>query len=102
MYVSRNICSFKKLICTLNVLSKFATIRRRPSEASVLFQLIGLNYFVAKKLEKYDQTPEVEIIISSQTVNTFRPSCAIKRTATKQRSEIRVSILLGIKVIVRV
>jgi len=32
---------FKKFICTFNVLTKFATMRRRPSEATVLFQLIG-------------------------------------------------------------
>jgi len=41
LYVLRNICSFKELICTFNVLRKFATIRRRPSEAIVLFQLSG-------------------------------------------------------------
>jgi len=43
----------------------------------------------------------VEINVRGHRVTVLRPRCAIKSTATWQRTEIRVSILLGIKVAMR-
>jgi len=43
----------------------------------------------------------VEINVHGHTVTVLRPRCAIKSTATWQRTEIRVPILLGIEVAVR-
>jgi len=53
------------------------------------------------QLEKYDQKPDVEIIVRSQTVTVLRPCCATKEHDNLATSEIRVSILLGIGVIAR-
>ena len=78
---------FKKLICLFNVLKKFATVSRRPSEAAVLSSTNWIKSF--------------RIIVRDQTVIVLRRCRAIKCKATWQRNEIRVSILLGIKVTLR-
>jgi len=87
---------FKKFICTFNVLTKSATMRRRPSEAIVLFQLTGSKHCKAVG----EVWPETRCRDYRSQSDSYRASRQ-KSMTTWQRSEIRVSILLGIGVIAR-
>jgi len=71
---------FKKLICTLKVLRKFATVHRRPSEATVLSS-IGSER--CKAVEVWAEIKGRDYRSRSDSY-VLRPCCAIKNTATWQ------------------
>jgi len=89
------VLTFKKLICTFNILRKFAIIHKRSCEAGGCLQLIGSKHCKAVG-EVWPETRSRDYRSRSDSY-LLRSCCAIKSTATWQWSEIWVSILLGIR-----